>query len=664
MRERSDSEFDRKDLDSDGQLSLDEFLSAPKWSDDEKRQRLREDFGRLDKDADGEISRDQYIQGKTEFRKQYAEDVFDALDQDNDGILNADEYSDQSRLLNVPRVRFQKIDSGRDGKISLTEFLGNKQDEIYRRNRQAQFERFNADRDDFLSFEEYEGLFNTTQRERSIARLPEEQRLLAAYDTDDSKTVSEVEFLTFQTASGHSSAYSEMLFATLDRDQNGSLQRSEINRLASNDRAIEFSTLDLDASGSLTLSECIGGHRGKSSEERRRSRFLVRDFDQDGELSLDEFVMKDHDVRVAFVQRDINKDGLLTLQEQLAGVEGTDRENQRRLRFRGRDLDRDENVTRIEWVLPDTDPRVQFARRDADGDDTLTLEEHLAANVGKPQAGRDRSFFRSHDFDRDGKITFAEYSTPRDDVRVKFGLKDTDTDGTLSQAEFLGSVIGKEREPRVRRLFELHDQDQDGKLTLQEFTLTDERAAEERRIQGFAPEERKFARLDKSYDHRLTYEEFASRRGDRDFVESHEKRLFRTLDANLDGALELNEFLSLDDAIPQVEFAKRDTDGNADLTFDEYSQWMSPGIRGREKAHFQKHDGDGSDSLSVEEFVRLKVAEDRRQNWAWLSGFRLTPWGSVTALVVMLDVVLVALVLRGLWRRLKGKSFSRATTES
>ncbi|KLU02191.1 Calsymin [Rhodopirellula islandica] len=663
MRERSDSEFERKDLNGDAKLTVDEFLAAANWTEEERQVMRREDFKREDKDEDGELSREQFIGNKEGVNKRYAEEMFAVLDRDKDGSLNEGEYADRANLWDFPRIQFQYRDSNRDGELSLEEFIVKDIGKSWESSRRSQFSVFDVDRNRKLSIDEFDKLETEATRRRVLSKLPKEQRLLATYDLDRDNLVTARELTVVLAGEGKTPEHAEQLFSILDGDGDKQLEQTEINRLSEKTPQIEFAIRDVDGSGTLTLAEQIGDSRGKPHEKWRRLHFDSRDTDYDGVLSMNEYSIPDGDRRMLFVQRDANKDGELTLEEQLAGVVGTQYEEWRRLNFRGHDLDRDGITTREEFIIDDKDPRIDFSRRDADGDGIVTLDEHVAKNLGNPGEKWDRIFFRSHDFDDSGTLSLDEFSVSKDDIRVKFGEKDEDGDGSLSQAEFLANAIGKKWEPHARRTFQLHDQDENGSLSLNEFTATDEEAAEERRIRGLPPEERGFARLDKSRDSRLSEDEFASRHGESSFVQTQEKRYFRVLDRDRNGSLDLNEFLSKDEPIPQVIFAKRDADGDAMLTFEEYARWIPPQAQQGEQVVFDDYDQDKDAALSPEEFIRLENGRSGRERWAWIAGLIGSPMNWLTVVIVIFDVLLVFLIGRAVIRRLHGKNKQPAATD-
>ncbi len=660
MREKSDAEFERKDIDGNGELTLDEFLAAATWTEEEREEMRRDDFAREDKDGDGEINKEQFIGGKNGVELQFAEDMFAALDRNKDDVLDEDEFVNREELRNFPRVQFHYRDANRDGELTMDEFIRNDKGKAWEAARRQAFVVFDVNQDKVLSIDEFDKLETEAIRGREIGKLPKDQRLLAKYDLDADGSVTSAEFAQAVANERKPEKFAELLFAALDQNGDSLLDKVEINRMDTKDPTIEFAMRDIDGDRLLTLAEQIGDSRGKPLEKWRRQYFSQRDFDQDGALSPEEYAMAANDRRVMFIKLDVDKNGTLTLDEQLVGNVGKPAEEWLRYDFRGRDLDRDGLLTRDEFIIDGKDPRIEFSRRDANGDGLVTLEEHIARNLGKDGEKADRIFFRGHDFDHDGNLTPVEFNASNEDVRVKFGKKDEDADGFLSADEFLANAIGKDWEPHARRTFQLHDQNQDGMLSLEEFASTDEEAAEERRIRALAPEERGFARLDKSHDSRLSFEEFVARHEQDTFVVAQEKRIFRTLDFDGNGSLDLNEFLSKDEPIPQIQFANRDSDGDGKLSFEEYVRFMPPHVHDNQRLVFIDHDVDKNDSLSVDEFVQLENGRSSRERWTWFVALVGSPMTWVTAIVVGFDLVLVYLVGRAVIRRKKNKALKEA----
>jgi Ca2+-binding EF-hand superfamily protein len=117
-------------------------------------------------------------------------------------------------------------------------------------------------------------------------------------------------------------------------------------------------------------------------------------------------------------------------------------------------------------------PEQVFKRLDANGDQKLSLTEFQ----GKREAEQAKKQFDAKDADKDGSLTFAEYSAeqpaakgapqkPQRTPEENFARLDKNGDKSVTFEEFKG----KRDETQARTQFDRKDADKDGKLTLEEF---------------------------------------------------------------------------------------------------------------------------------------------------------------------------------------------------
>jgi len=116
-------------------------------------------------------------------------------------------------------------------------------------------------------------------------------------------------------------------------------------------------------------------------------------------------------------------------------------------------------------------PEQVFKRLDTNGDKKLSLAEFQ----GKREGDQIKKQFEAKDTDKDGSLTFAEYSAqpaaktaPEQKKRSPedvFKRLDKDSNGKVSFDEFKG----KKDETKARAAFDKKDKDKDGNLTLEEF---------------------------------------------------------------------------------------------------------------------------------------------------------------------------------------------------
>ena len=316
-----------------------------------------------------------------------------------------------------------------------------------------------------------------------------------------------------------------------------------------------------------------------------------------------------------FAKRDRDEDGALSEREFVGARTGGDRT----------------------WALR------YFYKRDRDDDEFLTPEEF----AGKPGPVSPGGQFRLMDADSDGELSEAEFVGPKeggkwhDAARRNFGRFDVDDSGSLSPDEF--RLLPK-YDPDAGTLFEARDQNGDGTLDREEYV------APFRDKNQFADVKRNFYLYDADADGAITLEEFVESprtppSGQRGRVADPLVKLAEKsasdfeawLDAhdrNDDDRLERSEFEKIEPAAPGADrwgtaFEQWDRDGDGSVSAVEArtAAEIAYGVRrpdgeplrterGRisEDQAFRDRDVDGDDRLSLEEFgkyrKRLETAEE------------------------------------------------------
>jgi len=369
------------------------------------------------------------------------------------------------------------------------------------------------------------------------------------------------------------------LFQASDKDGNGELTQAEFDSCAKDLRVFatrehvvakelkpRFAKTDTDEDGQLTLEEVISDTE-EALVPKRKQRFMQMDFDDSGSLNLTEFVLYEkryygqipdpildlHEAEKAimlewFRSADQDSSGGLSVAER----KKADDSNWLKGYFYFADIDKDLEITEEElelgllWAfgietlngvrLRDKDGTVYNYRTytcDADHDRNgiLTLNEIKKRFPNKKNEPELSAFIKEVDDDGDGKFSLPELvKRHRQDVLFEFRVYDVDLNGTIDAKE-LDEKSSIWRKPYIPRAFPAYDTNRDGGLSFNEFRKT-----------PFANQGLRWTDIpsDKNGDGVLSLREFHPELTLGFLGQS--LMLFRALDLNGDGSLDLDEY--------------------------------------------------------------------------------------------------------------------------
>jgi len=226
--------------------------------------------------------------------------------------------------------------------------------------------------------------------------------------------------------------------------------------------------------------------RGATSSYRIPDRFLALDVNHDGNITRDE-MSRAESARFASAAH-----GASTMtQEQFATLYLQQSQQRTDELFRKLDWNGDGKLSMEEYAEP---KRARFATfEDVRGEESCAnahvIRASFEANGGSRESGRAK-FCKDNDLNRDGKVTHVEL----DSVTVKQFAARTGGAKVMSEAQFRADTDGRERSFAVRAFLRL-DANGDGKLSLGEFTASDQKL---------------FARLDANHDGTVSASELSS----------------------------------------------------------------------------------------------------------------------------------------------------------
>ena len=577
---------------------------------------------------------------------------------------------------------FKKFDANGDGhldKSELKKLLISSGKKVSDQEVDVLFRQGDVDGDGLIDIQEFVKLMfpasNATlnKLQQSFKSLNDVKASFRKYDSDGDGHISRSELR------GVMATFSEQevdsIFALGDKDQSGGIDYQEfvammipncngiLKRISSQFSSIQkvkegFKAIDANGDGAITRQELRSGLR--LGDQDLDVVFALGDLDQDGEISMSEFIrlmspsaasamnrlrnsFRDiSDVMIAFKKFDLNKDGALSQQELINGIRGVglqlDQQECSSI-FAMADLNQDGEINYVEFVsalFPAaadglakfrsrlgaiTDVKVAFKRFDADGDGSISITELKKGAGSDFSSGEIAAVFALGDADQDGDISFAEFAqlvlpSARDKVselkksfnsanaiKEAFNKFDINRDGKISCDELrngLNSTGLRFNDQEVMTVFAIADLDGDGEICIQEFMAL----LGEGSVQQAQPQSGSIS------------------------IKSIEdvKSAFRRFDINNDGHLDRNEFRQLmmasssgnvDGQIDSL-FKQADVDGDGKVDYQELIKLLFPASAqalqklqrtfknlNDVKAAFKRYDADGDGHVSKQELQQV-----------------------------------------------------------
>merc|ERR1719474_1558216 len=713
-KEKAAEAFKKIDINGDGKISKDEMRSATLYNGT-KLNPIEVDsiFSLGDANGDGEIDLEEFLavmvpsagfsssfssSSNTTFVKKTTTSSFSSSSSSSFQQMSSTQsysattsYSTSSTstvsvsfssALDVKKA-FRKFDSNGDGHLDrneLKQLLISSGKNVSDQEVAALFAKGDIDGDGMIDIQEFVKLMfpaatATLQKvQQSFKSLNDVKAAFRRFDTDGDGHISRNELR--QVMSSFTDSEVDAVFSLGDKDQSGGIDYQEfialmlpnstsiLQRIASQFRSIQavkdgFKRIDTNGDGAISRQELKQGMH--LSDQELDVIFALGDIDQDGEISMAEFIplmspsaatamnrlrnsFRDiTEVIIAFKKFDSNNDGALSQDELLAGMRSTGLDFDSKecgMVFSMADLNQDGEINYVEFVsalFPAasdglskfrgrlgaiTDVKMAFKRFDADGDGEISMSELKNGAGSGFSSGEISAIFALGDSNQDGKVSFAEFAqlvlpSAREkvcmlkksfkgaqDIQAAFQRFDVNKDGKISCDELKNGLQSsglRLNDQEVMTIFAMADVDGDGEISLEEFSPLLGASSAAPASSGAAASGIKFRSVDEV------------------------KVAFKKFDINNDGHLDRNEFKQLvascnggSDQAADALFKQGDSDGDGKLDYQELIKLLYPAsAQALEKLHknfsnlnevkaaFKRFDADGDGHVSKQELQQV-----------------------------------------------------------
>ena len=632
--------FELGDINKDGEIDLDEFLAVmiPKAGASTTSSFQSSQVTSVQMSSSSSFKTTSYCSvGMTFGSVADAKAAFRRFDVNGDGVMDKDEMMQMMSSAAGKKVSAMEVDTmfkqgdlDGDGQIDMQEFiklmfpksaaaLAKLQSSFKSLNDiKMAFRKVDIDGDGHISLDELRSMMSGFSGE-------EVEAVFAIGDQDKSGGIDFTEFIAMMIPDSGSilgkissrfSTIQQVMdgFKKIDANGDGAISRSEMkNGLSLNDKELDvvFALGDIDQDGEISLSEfvrlmCPSAQSGlnKFRNAFRNIQEIVAAFKRfdtncDGSLSQQELVngmrasqlnFSSNEIKAIFVLADINQDGEINFTEFVSALFPVASDG----------LSKIKNVLKSVSSVKDA-----FRKIDADGDGGISFQEFKSgmATVVALSDGELKAVFAVGDVDGDGNISFIEFAKmliPSADEKISelkkslgsasqvesaFKKFDVNKDGKISKEELSNGLKASSMKfsaLEIDTIFAVADLDGDGEISLAEFE----------HLLGTAPS---FGRIEDV------------------------KAAFYRFDANNDGSIDKNELKQMlvatgknpSDQEVNTLFKNGDLDGDGKIDLQEFIKLMFPlstdalGKLQRSfksvaevKAAFRKFDIDGDGHIS------------------------------------------------------------------
>ena len=657
------------DLDGDGEISMAEFIPLMSPNAASSMNRLRNSFRditeaiiafkKFDANGDGALSQQELFQGLQgtgiNFESQEVGNVFAMADLNQDGEISMVEFISalfpaaadglskfRGRLGAITDVKmaFKRFDVDGDGEISIQELKSGAGQGFSTGEIAAVFALGDSDQNGRLSFAEFAQLVLPSAREKvcqlkkSFNGVRAVEEAFNRFDVNRDGKISCEELRNGLNGSGLRFNDQEVMtvFAMADIDGDGEISLAEFGALLGADSAPAPRTAAASSSG--------GSIQFRSIDELKNA-FRRFDINSDGHLDRNEFKQlitsvaagSDAEIDSLFKRGDVDNDGKIDLQELIKLMFPQSAGALQKLQQAFRNLN---------------DVKAAFKRFDADGDGHITKTE-LQQVMNGFSAAEVESIFALGDKDQSGGIDYQEFislmlpNAPAtiaklalsfrsvSNIKESFKKFDANGDGAISRSELKNAM--KLTDTELDIVFALGDLDGDGEISMDEFVLIMSPLAKNavnrfrncfKDIHGLITA---FTQIDANGDGSISQQELAGgmRNMRMSFSNEETNAIFAAADVNQDGEIAYSEFVSL--MIPtagnalakfrksfgnavnaKAAFSKFDTDGDAEITFNELRNGMGSNFSDNEvRSVFALGDTDQDGTISFLEFAKLMI---------------------------------------------------------